>query len=187
MWNIDCYQRQFIFESRQNTKQYSTRGGSLGTVQRRTKCKNSWYLHSYFSFLSRNLTLYRAIWIVCIMKSGLIKSQQKDKLLLRKSEILHLKRKFSTAPIINRQLSRQKIRQRISVFCCFWDKKCIKMPSLFTLLRFCDELFDVITFWRCKNLCFKVSITNMLYFFVCIRYKNVLLQKKVWHNFKACY
>ena len=31
-------------------------------------------------------------------------------------------------------------------FCCFQDKKCIKMPSLFTLLRFFDELFDVITF-----------------------------------------
>ena len=26
-------------------------------------------------------------------------------------------------------------------FCCFQGKKCIKMPSLFTLLRFFDELF----------------------------------------------
>ncbi len=40
-------------------------------------------------------------------------------------------------------------------FCCFRDKKCIKMPSLFTLLRFFDELFDVITFWRCKKLLLK--------------------------------
>ena len=36
-------------------------------------------------------------------------------------------------------------------FCCFRDKKCMKMSSLFTLLRFFDELFDVITFWRCKK------------------------------------
>ena len=37
-------------------------------------------------------------------------------------------------------------------FCCFRDKKCVKMSSLFTLLRFFDELFSVITFWRCKKL-----------------------------------
>ena len=36
-------------------------------------------------------------------------------------------------------------------YCCFRDKKCMKMSSLFTLLRFFDELFDVITFWRCKK------------------------------------
>ncbi len=42
-------------------------------------------------------------------------------------------------------------------FCCFQDKKCIKMPSLFTLLRFFDELFDVITFWRCKKLLLLLS------------------------------
>ena len=37
-------------------------------------------------------------------------------------------------------------------FCCFWDKKCIKMSSLFTLLRFFDKLFYEITFWHCKKL-----------------------------------
>ncbi len=52
-------------------------------------------------------------------------------------------------------------------FCCFQDKKCIKMPSLFTLLRFFDELFDVITFWRCK----KLLLMRQIYIF--LSYANI--------------
>ena len=62
--------------------------------------------------------------------------------------------------IKNCQLLRQKVRQRISVmktdtalgfFCCFQGTTLIKMPilwkhrvCLFSLLRFFDELFDII-------------------------------------------
>ena len=48
-------------------------------------------------------------------------------------------------------------------FCCFQDKKYIKMPILFTLLRFFDENFDVITFWCCKKLLLKTQQYFELY------------------------
>ena len=74
------------------------------------------------------------------------------------------KRNFSTAPIIDRQLSRQKIRQKFSViitktcvfartvfssFCCLQDKKWIKMPK-WTIFVMSSDVFVLITenFWR---------------------------------------
>jgi hypothetical protein len=51
-----------------------------------------------------------------------------------------------------RQLSIDNYHVKESQFLLLSRQKCIKMPSLFTLLRFFDELFDVITFWRCKKL-----------------------------------